>query len=260
MKRFIQKNVLITGGGTGIGFETAKSFLQEGAGVVLVSRNREHLEKAKHELSSLGKVETITGNVREPDSVKSFISEAFQKMGYIDVLINNAGANFLAPASQVSPNGFKSIIETVLNGTFYCSRFIFDFWAESNRGGNIISIAATNGTTSSPFMLASGAAKAGIINMTKTLAVEWAQFHIRVNSISPGPVKTEGANKRLWADPNMQEQISKEIPLGYMATPEDLVPVILFLASDESRYITGADIIVDGGEMLRGLPDWLGKI
>jgi NAD(P)-dependent dehydrogenase (short-subunit alcohol dehydrogenase family) len=168
-------------------------------------------------------------------------------------LVNNHGANFLAPAAAISQNGWRAIVSVVLDGTFHMCRAAFEPLKDSGRG-RVISISATNAVSGSPAMAPSGAGKAGILSLMQSLASEWAPFNITCNSVSPGPVDTEGANSRLWADREAYDRVTQRVPLGKrMATPADVVGPVLFLASDAAGFITGSEIVVDGGERLRQL-------
>jgi NAD(P)-dependent dehydrogenase (short-subunit alcohol dehydrogenase family) len=192
--------------------------------------------------------------VKELQQCEDAVAGCVRELGRLDVLINNAGANFLAPAAAISQNGWATIVDVVLNGTFHMSRAAFPRLAESGHG-RIVNISATNADDGSPLMAPSGAAKAGVHSLSQTLAVEWAPFNVTVNCVSPGPVDTEGANSRLWADREAYERVASRAPLGKrMATPADVVGPVLFLASDAAAFITGANLVVDGGERLRQAP------
>lgn len=254
---FLDRSVVITGGGTGIGLELTRAFAALGANVVVASRKLDVCEAAANEVKALGRrALAIETNVRDYDSVAGMAKRAHQEFGRIDILICNAGANFLCPAINVSPNGFRSIVETVLFGSFYCAKACGEYMV--NEGyGRILSLTATNGMNGSPLMMPSGAAKAGVINMMMTLASEWAQFGVTCNSLSPGAVNTNGANSRLWANPEAMKKVTESVPLGRMAVPSDLIGAALFLCSDAGAFITGANLVVDGGEMLRHVPSEL---
>jgi NAD(P)-dependent dehydrogenase (short-subunit alcohol dehydrogenase family) len=245
---------IVTGGATGIGLEIARAMARLGAKLVLASRNVERLEAAAAELGALG-AETLAvpTNVRAPEEVEQMVARTVDRFGTVDVLVNNAGANFLCPAAQMTPNGWRTIVDVVLNGTFYCSRAAGKVMLERRRG-LIINMAATNGNGGSPLMCHSGAAKAGVINLTQSLAVEWAQFGVRVNAVAPGPVSTEGANARLWSAPEMMEKLERRVPLGRFALAADCVGPVLFLCSEAARFVTGAVLTVDGGDALRRIP------
>lgn len=250
---FKDKVVIITGGGTGIGKEIAESFSKLGAKLVIASRNIKNLEKTKEELGN-SEILVMETNIKDSEQVKKLMSSTVEKFGKIDILINNAGANFLCPAEKISDNGWHSVIEVVLTGTFYCMREAFPYMKEK-KYGRIINLSSTTAWTGSPYMSHSGAAKGGLSNLTKTLAVEWAKYGITVNEVCPGPVFTEGSKERLWINEQVIEEIRKGFPIGRFPEAKDIVGPVLFLASDFSGCITGSSIAVDGGESLRYNPN-----
>ncbi|RMF56905.1 MAG: 2,4-dienoyl-CoA reductase [Calditrichaeota bacterium] len=244
---------VITGGGTGLGKEIAKQYVLQGARVVICSRNPDHLAAGKEEIQSLGgEVLTYQVDVREPKSIEEMKDSIIEQWGRIDILVNNAAGNFIYPAEKLPLKGWKSVIDIVLNGSFYCSQIIGNWMIESNHGGQIINILATYAWTGGPGTIHSACAKAGVLAMTRTLAVEWARYGIRVNAVAPGPFDTEGARQRLWPTQEMQQAITREIPAGRFATPEEVARAILFLSSPYADYITGECLTIDGGA-------WLGK-
>ena len=246
---------IITGGATGIGWAIAQSMAKLGARLVLASRKVDRLQAATDELIRNGTPAiAVPTNVREPKEVDALVARAVEHFGTVDILINNAGANFLCPASQMTPNGWRTVIDVVLNGTFYCSSAAGKVMLDRKKG-LIINMAATNGENASPMMCHSGAAKAGVISLTQTMAVEWAPFGVRVNAVSPGPVSTEGANARLWAAPEVMAKLERRVPLGRFASADDCVGPVLFLCSPAGRFLTGAVLAVDGGDRLRQVPD-----
>lgn len=217
--------------------------------MALASRKLLPLQEVAEPLGGLA----VECDVRELGQCQAAVSKVIDRFGRLDVLVNNHGANFLSPANGISQNGWRAITSVVLDGTFHMSRAAFEPLRQSGRG-RVISIAATNAVSGSPLMAPSGAGKAGVLSLMQSLAVEWAPFGITCNSVSPGPVDTEGANSRLWADREAYERVAKRVPLGQrMATPADVVGPVLFLASDAAAFITGAEIVVDGGERLRQL-------
>ncbi|MFN2549881.1 MAG: SDR family oxidoreductase [Myxococcales bacterium] len=231
--------VLVTGGAGGIGRALVEAFGRAGARVAVASRSPSGGELA------------VECDVRELSQCVAAVERVVGQLGRLDVLVNNHGANFLAPAAGISQNGWRAITSVVLDGTFHMSRAAFEPLRASGRG-RVISIAATNAFGASPLMAPSGAGKAGVISLMQSLAVEWAPFGITCNSVSPGPVDTEGANQRLWADDDAYQRVARRVPLGRrLATPADVVGPVLFLASDDASFVTGAEIVVDGGERLR---------
>jgi NAD(P)-dependent dehydrogenase (short-subunit alcohol dehydrogenase family) len=244
--------VLVTGGAGGIGRALCKAFVASGADVAIASRKPP--DDFRDELRASGrKAISIACDVRELKQCQAAVEQTVRELGRLDVLINNHGANFLAPATAISQNGWRAILSVVLDGTFHMSRAAFEPLRESGHG-RVISLAATNAVSGSPAMAPSGAGKAGVLSLMQSLAVEWAPFGITCNSVSPGPVDTEGANSRLWADREAYDRVAQRVPLGKrMATPADVVGPVLFLASDAAGFITGSEIVVDGGERLRQL-------
>ena len=264
---FAHKAVAITGGGTGIGLVTAKRFVELGAKVSICGRRLDVLEAARAELVAAAggaedRVVFASADVKKPEELAAWRDKTLQAFGGVDVVICNAGANVLAPAASITPNGFATVVGTVLNGTWNTIHAWYPHLAErapsSPTGASIVLNAATNGYTASPLMAHSGAGKAGMINLAQTLAVEWAPLNIRVNAIAPGPVDTEGANARLWSDPVARARVSKTVPLGRMGTSEDCAGCIVFLCSPAARFITGTVVTVDGGNFLKPFPAILG--
>lgn len=244
---------IITGGGTGIGFSIASEFARLGARLVLASRRAKHLEPAAEELASKGaEVIWVPADVREPDDVDRLVGETVRRFGGIDILVNNAAGNFVCPAEKLSVHGWDAVVNIVLNGTFYCSRAAGLSMIESGRGGNILNIVATYAWTGGPGTIHSACAKAGVVCMTRTLAVEWARYKIRVNAVAPGPVETEGAGGKLWATAEIREAMLRGVPRGRIGTAEEIAKASSYLVSDFADFITGEVLVMDGGQ-------WLGK-
>jgi NAD(P)-dependent dehydrogenase (short-subunit alcohol dehydrogenase family) len=244
---------VITGGGTGIGRAIAHEYARLGAKLVLASRSLEHLEPAAQELRAKGaEVLVVPTDVRVPEQVDHLCNQTIRQFGAIDILVNNAAGNFICPAEKLSPNGWNAVVNIVLNGTFYCSRAAGIRMIESRRGGNILNIVAAYAWTGGPGTLHSACAKAGVVAMTRTLAVEWARFKIRVNALAPGPVETEGAGSRLWASPEVRSAMLRTVPAGRIGEPQEIARAAAYLVSDFADYITGEVLVIDGGQ-------WLGK-
>lgn len=244
---------IITGGATGIGFGIAKELVRLGARVVIASRKEENLKVAIEELGESASYHVL--DVRDAAAVEEMAAKVESDFGRIDFLVNNAAGNFIVQADQLSVNGWNSVIGIVLNGTFYCTssagkRMI------ANGGGSILNIIANYAWTGAPGVVHSASAKAGVLAMTRTLAVEWARHNIRVNAIAPGPVHTEGASKRLFPDPEIEEGIRRTIPLRRFAKLEEVANAAAYLLSDYASYVTGENFVIDGGQWLSGADYW----
>ena len=257
---FAGKVGIVTGGGTGIGFSMAAEIARLGGSVILASRSREHLEPAVEKIrSASGRADAadfVEVDVREPDAVDAMADKISSERGRIDFLINNAAGNFIVPAEQLSPNGWNAVIGIVLNGTFYCSSAVGKRMIASGKGGSILNVVANYAWTGAAGVVHSASAKAGVIAMTQTLAVEWARHKIRVNAIAPGPVHTEGASSKLFPDARVQEGIRRTIPLRRFASPEEVAQAASYLLSDFASYVTGEVFVIDGGQWLSGADYW----
>jgi len=250
------RTALITGGGTGLGFAIAAAYAGLGANTVLAGRRQEKLDSAAAEIEAAGgKVITVRTDVRDYDQVVAAVQEAKKKFGQLDILVNSAAGNFYCPTEQLSPNGWRVVVDIDLNGTFLCCKAAFDELRTSRHGGCIISLITTFGMSGWPGQAHAGAAKAGILSLSRALAVEWASHGIRVNTISPGPIEgTEGVSKLYEARQQMDLQL-RRIPLGRLGTPADIANAAVFLASPAGAFITGADMVVDGGRWLKYVAD-----
>jgi peroxisomal 2,4-dienoyl-CoA reductase len=245
------KVVLVTGGGTGIGRSIALHMAACGADVVLASRNLDNLRVITTEIEARGRrALPVRTDIRHVEQIDAMVQKAVASFGRIDVLVNNAAGSFLAAARKITPKGWQSIIDTTLNGTFYCSRAVGLQMIEQGKG-KIINITATLHFKGSPGMIAPTAAKAGVEALTKTLALEWARFNILVNAIAPGPISTEGAERHLWSNQAFHDMVKRGVPLGRFGRPEDVANMAVYLASPAGDYITGATMVVDGGEWLK---------
>lgn len=250
---------LITGGGTGIGRGIAECLARAGADVAIASRKPEHLEQAAAELRAHGtRVEALETNVRDPEAARRMIEQVVARLGRLDILVNNAAGNFYAPSAQLSPNGWKAVLETDLFGTFYCSQAAYPALRESGNG-RIISTSMTLHYRGWPMMAHATAAKAGIDALTRTLAVEWAADRITVNAVAPGPIPTEGVQRAFAAGDSdapdlfrMDAYVQRAIPLGRWGTPQDIGNMVAFLAGPGGDWITGSIFVVDGGNWLAG--------
>lgn len=243
---------LITGGGTGIGAGIARVLARHGADIVLASRKRAHLEGVAAEVQALGRETLLCKmDVRDREACDRTVAEALDRFGRIDILVNNAAGNFLARAAELSEKGWRAVVDIVLNGTFNMSQAVYPAMREAG-SGSIINITTTYVTTGAPLMVHSGAAKAGVLNLTRTLAVEWGGDGIRVNAVAPGLVEgTEGA-RRLAESIGYVEAYRRQVPLGRLVACDDVAATLLFLVSPAASHITGVEITVDGGASLGG--------
>ncbi|HSP32825.1 MAG TPA: SDR family oxidoreductase [Thermoanaerobaculia bacterium] len=250
---------IVTGGATGIGFAIARQLARLGATVVLASRKEENLTAAVEQIRSESRGDAAhyhVLDVRDAAAVEEMAARVEGAHGHIDFLVNNAAGNFIAPAEQLSVNGWNSVIGIVLNGTFYCTSAVGKRMIESKNGGVMLNIIANYAWTGAPGVVHSASAKAGVLAMTQTLAVEWARHKIRVNAIAPGPVHTEGASKRLFPDERIEEGIRRTIPLRRFATLEEIANAATYLLSDYASYVTGEAFVIDGGQWLSGADYW----
>jgi len=243
----------ITGGGTGLGRAMAQRFAELGASVGLSGRTAETLEATAaliHEAG--GRAVSATCDVREPKSVEAALDRITAELGEPGVLVNNAAGNFLCPTEQLTHKGSAAVVGIVLNGTFHCTHSLGRRWIDGKRPGTVLNIAATYAWTGSAFVVPSACAKAGVVAMTQSLAVEWARHGIRLNAIAPGPIPTEGAFSRLLPTPELAGQFERRIPAGRFGTREELAELAAFLVSDAADWMRGEVVVFDGGEWLRG--------
>lgn len=246
------KVVIVTGGSSGMGKYMAKRFASEGAFVVITGRTRETLEATKAEIETFdGQVLVVQMDVREHEHVVHMVKETDKAFGRIDFLVNNAAGNFICPAEKLSVNGWNSVINIVLNGTFYCSSEVGKYWIEKGIKGSIINIVATYAWNAGAGVIHSASAKSGVLTMTRTLAVEWGKkYGIRVNAIAPGPIERTGGADKLWESEEAAQQTLSSVPLGRLGTPEEIAGLAYFLLSDDAAYINGECITMDGGQWL----------
>ena len=244
------KAALVTGGGSGIGAGIAKMLAAQGAKVALVGRTLEKLETVASQIRDAGgEARASAADVRDYAALDGAITGAADAFGGLDILVNSAAGNFLAPAASLSANGFRSVIDIDLCGTFNSCRSAFAHL--SKKGGSIVSITATQATVATPLQCHAGAAKAGIEKLTRDLALEWARSGIRVNAVAPGPIEgTEGMSR--LAPAGAGDALKKRVPLARYGTIEEVCEAVLFLVSPAGAYVTGSTILVDGGTSLLG--------
>lgn len=252
------KTIWITGGSSGMGKAMALKFKQEGWNVAISGRNEERLLEAMNELNSIdaGQAMSVQHDVRDYEGCAKALADIVSVYGPVHALVNNAAGNFVCPTLDLSPNGWASVIDIVLNGTFNCTHVLGKHWeADEIRGGSIINMVASYAWQAGPGVAPSAAAKAGVLNLTRTLAVEWGyQFGARVNAISPGPIERTGGADKLVSHVKEVERIRRNVPLGRFGTPEEIADLAYWMASDEMRYLNGDCISLDGGHWLNKHP------
>jgi len=247
--------IFLTGGGSGLGRSMAIAFAKLGAGMFLIGRREEPLKETCSEIRRLGgSAAFATCDVREFASVESAFAAAEEHFGEIDSLVNNAAGNFMARTEKLSPNAFNAVIGIVLNGTFHCIQAFAKRRIAKKSGGNILNITTTYAAANSGsgYVVPSACAKAGVLALTTSLAVEWAKYHIRVNAIAPGPFPTEGAWSRLMPSKQFEEHAINKHPMKRFGNHAELVNLAAFLLSDMAEYINGECVVIDGGQWLRG--------
>ena len=242
------KVAFVTGGGTGITGGVARALAEAGASVALVSRKLEHLEPAAESINANGgEAIAVAADVRDPEAVQKALASTMERFGKIDIVVNGAAGNFLCAAEELSPNGFGTVVDIDLKGTFNVCRAAFTE-LKKNRG-QILNISATLHYLGTPMQLHVSAAKAGIDALTKNLAVEWGRHGIRVNAIAPGPIGDTEGMKRLVPEP-IKEKLRQRIPLGRFGEIADIEKAAVFLCSEAANYINGTILVVDGGHWL----------
>ena len=250
------RSILVTGGGSGLGLAMAKAFAAHGAHVTIGGRRRERLGAAEREIAAAaregGEAAHLPADVREPDVVEALVRFAVARFGKVDGLVNNAAGNFLAFSEKLSPNGFDAVVRTVLYGSVNCTLAVGRHLMERRAPGTVVSILATYAETGTAFALPSACGKAGVLAMTRSLAVEWASFGIRLNAIAPGPIPTEGAFSRLMANEEAKKNALGRIPLGRFGTTDEIAALATFLMSDICPFQTGDCVTMDGAEWLAG--------
>jgi NAD(P)-dependent dehydrogenase (short-subunit alcohol dehydrogenase family) len=247
------KRILITGGGTGLGKAMADRFLQLGATVYICGRREEVLEQTAAELSSAtnGPIHALPCDVRNLDAVEAMI-DTIWKTAPLDVLVNNAAGNFIARSEELSPRAIDAVLGIVLHGSAYCTTACGRRWLKAGHKASVLSIITTYAWTGSAYVLPSAMAKAGVLAMTRSLAVEWGGKGVRLNAIAPGPFPTPGAWERLVPRPDLAKAFETKNPLKRVGEHIELANLAAFLLSDFAGYINGEVVTIDGGEWLQG--------
>jgi len=250
------KVIVVTGGGSGLGKAMTKYFMELGAKVAISSRDLEKLKNTAKELETEtgGTCLAVQCDVRHYDQVENMLQEVLQAFGKVDVLLNNAAGNFISPTERLSANAFDTIIDIVLKGSKNCTLAFGKHWIDSKQpSSTILNIVTTYAWTGSAYVVPSATAKAGVLAMTRSLAVEWAKYGIRSNAIAPGPFPTKGAWDRLLpGDLKEKFDLSKKVPLKRVGDHQELANLAAYLVSDFSAYINGEVVTIDGGEWLQG--------
>lgn len=249
------KTILVTGGGTGLGKSMGLYFLKLGANLIITSRKLEVLQGTAKEMESEtgGKVLPLACDVRDIDQVEKMFADALAHFGKVDVVLNNAAGNFISPTERLSTNAFNTVLDIVLKGTANVTMTAGKHWIKEKQPGTFLNVVTTYAWTGSGYVVPSAAAKAGVLAMTRSLAVEWAKYKIRSNAIAPGPFPTEGAWSRLLPGDLVKKfDPAKKVPVGRVGEHQELANIAAYLVSDFSAYVNGEVITIDGGEWLKG--------
>ncbi len=250
------KVIVVTGGGSGLGKAMTHYFMELGAKVAITSRDIEKLQNTAKELETEtgGTCLAVQCDVRHYEQVEAMLQEVLKTYGKVDVLLNNAAGNFISPTERLSANAFDTVIDIVLKGSKNCTLAFGKHWIDTKQSAaTVLNIVTTYAFTGSAYVVPSAAAKAGVLAMTRSLAVEWAKYGIRTNAIAPGPFPTKGAWDRLLpGDLADKFDLSKKVPLKRVGNHQELANLAAYLVSDFSAYINGEVIVIDGGEWLKG--------
>lgn len=247
------RTVLVTGGGTGLGRSMALRMAELGAKVFLCGRREEPLREACDAIVKAGGTAAwVSCDVRDPAAVEKMLDTAEQQFARPDTLINNAAGNFIARTETLSPNAFNAVVSIVLYGTFHCTQALGRRWIAAKQPGTVLNILTTYAETGSGFVVPSACAKAGVLAMTRSLAVEWSKYHIRLNAIAPGPFPTEGAWSRLMPSKDYEERAKRHHPMKRFGRHDELANLAVYLVSPQSEYVNGECVTIDGALWLRG--------
>ena len=250
------KTIIITGGSGSLGVAMGKKFVEEGANVLLAARNIENLESAKNKVLQVGEtVDIFSVDIRDPEQIKAMLAFALERFGEVHGLINNAAGNFVVESEKLSPNGWKAVIDIVLNGSFNCTSIVGNYWIEKGVKGMFLNMVTTYAWDAAVGVIHSGAAKAGVLSMTRTLAVEWGhKYGIRSNAIAPGPIADTQGTDKLYLDKQAIDRSLENIPLKRWGRPEEIADLAAFMFSEKALYMNGECITLDGGFWLNRYP------
>jgi NAD(P)-dependent dehydrogenase (short-subunit alcohol dehydrogenase family) len=261
------RTILVTGGGTGLGRSMALRFAELGATLFLVGRREEPLKETVRDIRAKGaRAAWFSADVRDFAAVESAVVAAEKEFGRpfggIDTLMNNAAGNFIARTEKLSPNAFNAVADIVLKGTFYFTLVLGRKWIAAKQPANVLNIVTTYASSGAgaAFLVPSACAKAGVLAMTRSLAIEWAKHRIRFNAIAPGPFPTEGAWSRLMPSKEAEENVAKTNPMGRTGRHEELANLASYLLSSESEFINGECVVIDGGRWLQGAAEFSGLL
>lgn len=255
------RTIVVTGGGTGLGYSMSKYFLELGANVVITSRKIDVLTESAEKLKSETKNQNVLPfacDVRKYEEIEALLKASVERFGKVDGLVNNAAGNFISPTERLSNRAFDTVVDIVLKGTYNCTLAFGKYWIENNLPASVLSIVTTYAWTGSGYVVPSACAKAGVLALTRSLAVEWSKYKIRFNAIAPGPFPTPGAWERLFppalAETDLGKKLSPEhrVPLGRVGEHQELANLAAYLMSDFSAYVNGEVITIDGGEWIKG--------
>lgn len=255
------KTVLITGGGTGIGREMALRFSELGASICILGRRENVLKETCNKIRENKRPAFYhVCDVRSPEEISSSLDFFIENAGMPDILVNNAAGNFVSPTELLSPHAVDSVLGIVLHGTIYMTLDLGKRWIKASHKGVVLDIVTTYSWTGSAFVVPSAAAKAGVLALVRSLAVEWAHYGIRHVAIAPGPFPTEATRKNLFPIPEVEEMLSERVPLGRVGKMEEITNLAAFLISDGASFINGEVVTIDGGEWLKGAGEFSGLL
>jgi NAD(P)-dependent dehydrogenase (short-subunit alcohol dehydrogenase family) len=249
------RTIFLTGGGTGLGRSMALRMAGLGAKLFLVGRREDPLREVVAEIRAAnGACSYAAADVRDYAAVEAAVAAAEKEFGRVDTLINNAAGNFIARTEKISPNAFAAVVGIVLHGTFHCTQALGKRWIAGGKSGQVLNMCTTYASANcgSAFVVPSACAKAGVLAMTTSLAIEWARYDIRLNAIAPGPFPTEGAWSRLMPSKEFEEHARRTHPMKRFGKHEELADLAVFLLSNSAAYINGECVVIDGGQWLRG--------